>query len=113
MYIYSGNCRLGVVGNPTPFLDIFDAPLFVGDIVLTFTDDYAPDHLTAVVSDEYTSFSDGTHIVREGPIHPFVMGIKGEQDSPESTWKVRKVKDHSDVIAGESWKDFGFHYSEK
>lgn len=110
MYLYSGKCRLGTVGQPTPFKDALGNELFVGDIVIVYTDDYGPESLTAVVSDEFTSYSDGEHRVKEGPIKPFVMGIKSVDLAEPGTWKVRRVKKHQDVVDGEHWTAYGFSY---
>lgn len=111
MYIYSGDCRLGTVGQPTKFSDLHGKPLFVGDIVITYADNYEPDSLTAVVSDEFTTYWGGEYRVKGGPAESFVMGIKSvDLDNPDQ-WRVLKVKDHQDVIDGEHWKAYGFNYS--
>ena len=116
MYIYSGECRLGVCGEKTNLKDCDDKELFVGDIVISSTiDSYGICNncgLSAVVSGRFTSFSDGTHKEKEGDTEHFVMGIKTidfmEKDSKE--WIVKKLKDWSDCVDGEHWKDYGFNY---
>ncbi len=110
MYVYSGNSRKGTVGAATPFRDCKGEPLFVGDIVCVFTDGYVPDGLTAVVSDEFTSYSDGTHVINEGAAEQFVMGIKSVDLENPNTWRVVKLKDYRDVIDGEHWRAYGFNY---
>lgn len=113
LYLYSGKCRLGTVGQPTRFVDASGNSLFVGDIVVVTDDDFGIISLTAVVSDEFTTYSNGLHIIKDGPVEHFVMGIKGvDLDSP-GTWTVRKVKDHSDVISGEHWESYGFSYKDE
>ena len=112
MYIYSGKCRLGTVGDNTPFKDMAGRPLFVGDIVSVFHDGHLCDGITAVVSEEFTSYSDGTHKVNEGPIDTFIMGIRSVSLDEEKAWQVLKIKDHTDVISGERWPAYGFSYSD-
>jgi hypothetical protein len=117
MYIYSGECRLGICGEPTPFKDLTGADLFVGDIVLPSSIDASgicDNHeLTAVVSDKFKSYSDGTHVEKEGQIEYFVMGIKGVDfmGRDSECWSVRKLKSFDQVVEGEVWKDYGFKYS--
>jgi len=108
MYLYAGECRQCVCGIKTNMKDLRGKELFTGDIVLTFTKDYSADGLTAVVSDQFTSYSDGTHVEHESH-SPFVMGIKCV-NLDEGEWMIMKVKDWSDCIDGEHWKDFGFKY---
>jgi hypothetical protein len=88
--------------------DIRGKELFTGDIVLTFTESYSVDYLTAVVSDQFASYSDGTHIEHKSH-SPFVMGIKNV-NLDEGEWMILKVKDWSDCIDGEHWKEYGFNY---
>ncbi len=82
MYVYSGNCRKCETGLPTGLTDIVGKPLFTGDIVVIYTEDndgklsYFPDDLTVVVIDQWQSFANGTHVLREAQGAPFVMGIK-------------------------------------
>ena len=118
MYIYSGQCRLGVCGEKTGLKDFTGKELFVGDIVISsvidkmgICDNYG---LSAVVSDRWTSYSDGTHKEKESEVEYFVMGIKSidfmGKDSEE--WIVKKLKDWSDCVNGEHWTDYGFSYRE-
>jgi len=111
MYLYSGKCRVGAVGHETPFVDMRGEPLRVGDIVVIYTENSNPRGLTAVVSDEFISYSDGTHVTKDGPIETFVMGIKNAGFGEGHAWNVLKVKDGSDAVDGEHWKDYGFRYS--
>lgn len=116
MYIYSGECRMGNCGEKTGLEDFTCKELFVGDIVMASTIDkmgicnnYG---LSAVVSDRWTSYSDGSHKEKESNIEYFVMGIKSvnfmEKDSKK--WIVKKLKDWSECINGEHWKENGFSY---
>ena len=111
MYLYSGNCRQGVCGTPTRFIDVQGKSLFVGDIVIVYSDSYTPDHLTAVVDESFISYSDGTHVLTGKSDSAFIMGIKSSCESEENEWNVLKVKDWSDAIEGEKWTAFGFNYS--
>lgn len=65
MYIYSGNFREGVVGEPTDLKDQSGNELKVGDIVVISTyDEYGICYnhgLSAVVSDRFTSYVSGHH----------------------------------------------------
>lgn len=123
MYVYSGGFRQGLCGTPTGFKDMYDKPLFVGDIVVNFTISNGVFEslggMTVVVSDKYTSYTDGTHTEKDGQEEFYVMGIKTawpETDDAEETdwrkkrWAVLKVKDHADVVDGEHWRGFGFNY---
>lgn len=112
-YVYSGKCRQCEIGIPTGHVDIHGKELFTGDILLTFTDDYTPSNLTVMVSDQYESYSDGTH-KETGNTDPYPMGIKRIWIDPEedrSKWTVLKVKHWGDVVEGEHWSAYGFNYS--
>ena len=117
MYIYSGDCRLGKCGDKTNMVDIYGKKLFVGDIVVTYTTNKfgvcSLSGITAVVSDRYTTYSDGTHVENNGVINTFIMGIQSvDFMRNEFGWSVQKVKDWSDIVDGEHWGDFGFNYRE-
>lgn len=122
MFIYSGNVRQGDCGMPTGKKDINCKPLFVGDIVVTWSvvkdEKYGEmlsmfGSLSVVVCDKYTSFSNGEHRITSKEPEPFVMGIKTvDFEEEENMWRVFKVKDHSQVIEGEHWTPFGFRFSE-
>lgn len=113
-YVMSGKCRLCTTGHPAGFRDLEGKPLFTGDIVAIFTDggDGAKEahSLTAVVRDQFASFSDGTFIARDEPGDCFVMGIKSVPMDDPGHWRVWKLKDHRDVIPGEHWTAYGFSY---
>jgi len=116
MYIYSGECRQGTCGDKTGLKDFSGKELFVGDIVMSSIIDkmgICDNHgLSAVVSDRWQSYSDGSNIEKENNIEYFVMGIKSidfmVKDSEE--WIVKKLKDWTDCIDGEHWKEYGFSY---
>lgn len=123
MYVYSGEFRQGFCGTPTGFKDMHDNPLFVGDIVVSFTlrDNIFASlgGMTVVISDKYTSYTDGTHTEKDGQEEFYVMGIKNSwpatEDAEEVKWRdhkwaVLKVKDYADVVDGEHWREFGFNY---
>lgn len=120
VFVYSGKCREGDVGEPTSLKDFTGEQLFVGDIVITSTiDDFGicnNNGLTVVVSDKYTSVNCGTHTehrIKEGEVEHFVMGIKSVDfmGKDAEKWIVKRVKSFKDVIAGEHWKDYGFSYA--
>ena len=121
--VFSGECLQGVCGIATGFFDMHDKPLFTGDIVQVYSVEswvtehgdllsYMPEGLTAVVSDEWTSYMDGSFVRKSGCAEFFVMGIRDVDLEEPGTWRVRKLKDFSDVVLGEHWKDYGFSYSE-
>jgi len=110
MFVYSGNCRLCDVGSSTPIFDCKGQRLFTGDIVIIFTENWTPDHLTVIVSDQYQSYSDGTHVVKDGDLSYFAMGIKSVDFTETGEWNVLRVKEQSDVIPGEHWQAYGFSY---
>jgi hypothetical protein len=103
--VYSGQCRMCMVGKPAPFKDLTGKPLATGDIVVMWPDGGYLDFTMSVVVEEKDDF--------------FVMGIRSvpldldDDGNPTSYWRVQKVKDHSDVIPGEHWKAFGFNYREE
>jgi hypothetical protein len=116
-FVLSGDCRLGDVGEATPLIDNAGNALFVGDIVITSTIDKfgicSNNGLTVVCSNKWTSYSDGSHVVKKEPIEYFIMGIKNVDfmGADSEHWIVNRVKSYSDVIAGEKWPEFGFSYS--
>ena len=113
IFVYSGDCKLGKIGEPTALKDFTGKDLFVGDIVITSVIDEwgicTNNGLTVVVSDEYNN-----KLVSEenwGSGH-FVMGIKTVDfmGKDSQKWIVAKVKSFEDVVVGEHWKDYGFNY---
>jgi hypothetical protein len=117
LYIFSGDCVMGLVGEPTGFKDAAEKDLMIGDIVQVWRGEYigtdneewnTSGGLTAIVDGSFQSFSDGS-VTREPPFQPFCMGIKDCGFDHES-WHIHKVKDAADCIDGEYWRDFGFRY---
>jgi len=123
MFVNSGECRFCETGLPTGFFDMTGEKLFTGDIVIVFTKDYLPDGLTVMVRDDFENVAGRPPEKLENVDRAFAMGIKSCVPSldgketiftsreSDSVWHVRKVKDFSDVVAGEHWKDYGFSYS--
>ncbi|UXH58362.1 hypothetical protein [Pseudomonas aeruginosa] len=119
--VFSGKCCLCDVGIPVGATSTYGDPIEIhtGDIVIiwhanylgTYFETWIPtDGLTAVVSRDYQSFSDGTVQVLDTVSEAFAMGIKGcGFRHPE--WRVQVVKKYSDVIPGEHWPEFGFSYA--
>ncbi|TPG50156.1 hypothetical protein EAH75_01270 [Rhodanobacter glycinis] len=116
--VFSGKCLEGVCGIATGFHDMHGKPLRTGDIVITYAvregdegaASYLPDGLTAVVSDEWTSYSDGSFVRKEDAPVYFVMGIRSVPLDDPDTWRVSRVKGYEDVIDGEHWSAYGFNY---
>lgn len=118
MRIKSGNCVLCDVGVFTGHTNRMGQELHTGDIILlwngryvgTDMEEWYPETgLTAIVSDQYQSYSDGSVIEKDGEPQFFVMGVKDcGFDSPE--WDFQIVKKYYDAIVGEHWETFGFNY---
>jgi hypothetical protein len=107
------------VGIEVGAVDLYGRALHTGDIVIishgeyigTDAETWTPSNgLTAVVADQYQSFSDGSVKLDNAKPEPFVMGIKGcGFDAPD--WHITIVKKFSDVIDGEHWASYGFNYA--
>ena len=92
--------------------------LFSGDIVQLWHGNYIgtdleewmpSDGLTAIVGNQYQSYSDGTIATITDKPDLFTMGIAtcGVQNKE---WKVSLVKSHKDVVAGEKFIAFGLNF---
>lgn len=119
--VFSGDCLQAICGISTGFKDMRGSELRTGDIVCVFTvreygqdgerwAEMPPDGLTAVVSDEWTTYTDGSFRRKDGAPEFFVMGIKSVPLDEPGVWRVMKVKDYEDVVAGEHWRAYGFNY---
>lgn len=95
--------------------------LFTGDIVQlwhgnyvgTDSEEWMPsDGLTAIVAEQYQSYSDGSIVLLDDAAEPFTMGIKGCGISNDE-WHVSLVKSHTEIIVGERFKAFGFNYRDE
>lgn len=118
MKIYSGSCCLCDVGIDSGQEDMHGDRLFSGDIVQLWHGNYVDTDmeewlpssgLTAIVGNQYQSYSDGSvDLIDESP-DLFTMGIAncGIQNKD---WKVSLVKSHKDVIEGERFPSYGFNY---
>lgn len=116
--IYSGNCRQSDVGLATGIKDIDGNDLYTGDIVTlwhqTDWDDVAYSRgITVVTSDQWQSYSDGSHVEKTDALQFFVMGVKSVSIGEDKEWLVKRVKSFNDVINGEHWKDYGFNFREE
>lgn len=127
MKIYSGKCLYCECGERTPFVDMSEERLYTGDIVIMFVEDehgmtHPPDGLSAIVSNKYTTYTDGKIELNETGSQPFVMGIANcvmeKTDGAETVfrsgenrvWRVMRVKSWRDVVSGENWTEWGFNY---
>ena len=115
--IFSGKSCQCDVGIPVDAFDMEGKPIHTGDIVIVWRGEYVgtdqewwhpSSSLTAVVSDQYQSFSDGTVTSNTNP-KPFVMGIK-DCGFNHPQWNIQVVKKYSDAIDGEHWRAYGFNY---
>lgn len=114
MFILSGDSVQGRCGKETNLKDRLGKSLFVGDIVaLFYKDNLGLDQfqgLTAIVDDEYTTYSDGSIIINQNP-KAFVMGLKDcDIMLKNCEWSVERVKSYKKVVDGESWHNYGFNY---
>ena len=116
--VFSGKCCLSDIGIEVGHLDYDGNPIHTGDIVMVWhghyigTDSecwYPAGNLTAVVSDQYQSFSNGSVVEKEGAPEPFVMGIK-DCGFNSTDWHIHIVKKFNDVVEGEKWPAYGFSY---
>ena len=109
MRIWSGEVCQGDVGIPVMASTTQSEreQIHTGDIILLWHGEHIgteherwtpTDNLSAVVTCENT----GEH---------YPMGIRSVGfDSPE--WMIQVVKKYSDVIPGERWPNYGFHYTD-
>lgn len=115
--VFSGDCCECDVGIAIGHKDHYEKELHTGDIILvwhgnwigTDLEQWSCDaELTAVISNQYQSYSDGSVTYNQNH-EPFVMGIKScGFSNPE--WRIQVVKKYSDVIEGEHWTAYGFNY---
>jgi hypothetical protein len=108
---------MGKVGTPVGAKSFEGADLHVGDIVLIYSamylgtdiEQWYQQGITAIVSKQFESFTDGSIKLTDGHTKGFVMGIAScGFNSPD--WRIEVVKSHVDVIEGEHWPAYGFNY---
>lgn len=118
MRVFSGSCCFCDVGRPTGEKDIHGRELFTGDIVQLWHGNYIgtdfeewmpSDGLTAIVANQYQSYTDGSIVLIDKDAPAFTMGIKDCGVSNDE-WHVSLVKSHTEIIAGERFKAYGFNY---
>jgi hypothetical protein len=109
--VWSGDCCLCDVGLDTGH------GFKTGDIVLLWKGEHIDTdnerweplrNLTVVVADQYTTYSNGKIEETESPEF-YVMGIR-DCGFDDPSWDIWLVKDHSDVVTGEHWRDYGFSF---
>jgi hypothetical protein len=116
--VFSGECCKCDAGTPIAEKCQSGADLHTGDIVLLWHGEYLEteiecwypnEYLTVIVTDQYTSYSDGSIVKNTDDKQPYAMGIKScGFNAPE--WRIQLVKKWSDVVEGEHWPAFGFSY---
>lgn len=118
MKIYSGKCCMCDVGMPAGAVDMHGRELYTGDIVQLWRghfigsdlEEWVPsDGLTAIVANQYQTFTDGKVVLLDDNPPAFTMGIASCGVSNHE-WHVSLVKSHTDIIIGERFKAFGFNY---
>ena len=118
MKIYSGNCCMCDVGIPTGEVDMHGNELFSGDIVqlwhgnyigTDFEEWYPSSGVTAIVGDQYQSYTDGKVELIDSNPDLFTMGIAkcGVQNHE---WKVSLIKSYKDIVVGEKYISYGFNF---
>lgn len=119
--IYSENYCMCDIGRKTGEVDMHGQELFTGDIVQLWHGNYIgtdreewmpSDGLTAIVANQYISYSDGVVKLLDKNAKPFTMGISAVGIS-DREWHVSLVKSHSEVVEGERFKAYGFNYRAK
>ena len=118
MRLYGGSCCICDVGMPTGEKDMHGKELFSGDIVQLWHGNYIGEDieewlpssgLTAIVGNQYQSYSDGTIKTLTDTPDLFTMGI-AKCGIQNEEWRVSLVKSHRDIIPGERFESFGFNY---
>lgn len=118
--VWSGKCCLCDVGIAVAANSTWGDPVQIhtGDIVMLWHGDYIgtdleswtpSKELTAVVANQYQSFSNGAIELLDSNPQAFAMGIK-DCGFDHLEWRVQVVKKFSDVIDGERWPEYGFSY---
>ena len=119
--IYSGDYCMCDIGRKTGEVDMYGRELFTGDVVQlwqgyyvgTDHEEWLPsDGLTAIVADQYVSYSDGSVELLDENAKPYTMGISSVGIS-NHVWRVQLVKSHTEVIEGERFKSYGLNYRAK
>ena len=96
LYLESSVCKhCGVLGAPTDLVDLFNAPLCVGDVVKVISSHGEKGEEPVVGSSLYVD-------------HPFVMGCAGvdfTKPGASEGFAVRKVKSYEELKAGDKLSD--------
>ena len=114
-YVYSGDVKVGTIGQETQLIDKTDQKLFVGDIVnIGYFDklgSYSNKGLSVVVSNEWNRlvFESDVHNESSDIVH-YVMGIRSVNFQTSSDWVVSKVKSYENIIDGEQLPQFDFRF---
>tara|TARA_Y100001951_G_scaffold105377_1_gene122759 strand:+ start:11611 stop:11943 length:333 start_codon:yes stop_codon:yes gene_type:complete len=108
-------CDTGLATGET---DMHGHELFSGDIVQLWHGNWIGEEfeewlpssgLTAILGNQYQSYSNGiTELLTDKP-ELFTMGIAGI-GVQGGEWKVSLVKSHSEIIAGERFAAYGINY---
>lgn len=114
MFLYSGKCRLCEVGSMTSLVDSRGRELMLGDIVKVTSDRrYFIEFVSAVVANEFVSYTTGEHEKLVEPSVPFVMGLKSDfVDGTIEDLVIEKVASFSEFEHGEKFSEFGFAFRE-
>lgn len=118
--IWSGKSCLCDIGIAVAANSTWGDPIQIhtGDIVIIWHGNYMGSDLeswtpnsdlTAVVANQYQSFSDGSIKLLDMTPTAYVMGIK-DCGFDDREWRVQVVKKFSDVIDGERWPAYRFSY---
>ena len=120
-HLYSGNVFMGICGEPTNLSDSYGEELFVGDLLVVFSEEHK--NILNMCGLEY--------VVNDSD-SPFIMGLKGtherkteyyldgdysdetnydykidyyvsNENSYELKWLIKKVKGYESVVNGECW----------
>lgn len=101
LQLLHGNNLYGVIGEATPYKDVLNRPLFVGDEVEIYDKSGKKVDSDLVVKSKVAYIDHDKY---------FIMGIECGCDEKTGEikhgWKVLKIKDHKDLKAGDTVKGF-------
>lgn len=110
-------CFNGEVGKETPFVDVYNKKIFIGDIVLYYPFEYQKDKIVTDVccGVNFVMEEDTSKQVWTGENHQYIMGIAsckplynedgdcyawGKKEDGDLWW-VKRIKSYKDLVIGE------------
>ena len=115
----------GEIGKVTPFVDVHDDPLHIGDVVMYYPFEYKKDKVVTDVICGITFLmeEDTSKSCLTGENRQYIMGIanckplynedgecyawgENKEDHDDNLWWVKKVKSYNDLVSGEKIGNF-------